>query len=127
MSGMAECYYPTPKRKVKMMLADEIAAAGWSYGITELEVAFVGRICFVDAHRGNGHHFIAKAGTMLAALAELRKMLRDAESKKKRAREADRPLPVKRRGVIDHCGLELPRQVAYESVNYWSALSKENN
>jgi len=64
------------------MMADEIAAAGWTYGIAEHEVAFIGRVCVVDAHRGDGHRYIAMADEMLAAFLQLRRMLREAEDRK---------------------------------------------
>ena len=63
------------------ILCKEIHDAGWSYGITAAIFHGLGLLYVADAHKNDGHRYVARAETELGALMELKKMLNRVEQR----------------------------------------------
>lgn len=53
--------------------------AGWSYGITRADFAYIGLLYVVDATKHDGHRYVAHAESELEALIELWGMVAAAD------------------------------------------------
>jgi hypothetical protein len=62
------------------IIADNLSAAGWSWGCSS-RIDSAGRVLFTaDTHRGNGKRFILTADEKLTAFVELERQLsKDAQ------------------------------------------------
>jgi len=59
------------------IIADNLSAAGWSWGCSS-QIDSAGRVLFTaDGHRGNGKRFIVRADEKLTACLELERITRD--------------------------------------------------
>ena len=57
------------------MIADKIAVAGWTYGYCRAYENGNREVCIAEAHKDDGHKYIAKAETLLTAFVEFEKIL----------------------------------------------------
>lgn len=65
------------------IIADEIHAAGWSYGYIRVFDSKNGWTWIVDAHREDGHRYVVQAETLMTAFIVLQQMLNSLNSKMK--------------------------------------------
>ena len=57
------------------VIADAIHAAGWTWGHVAMVTAGGTLVHVADAHRDDGHRYVAHAETKLAAFVQLKKSL----------------------------------------------------
>jgi hypothetical protein len=78
------------------IIADNLSKAGWSWGCVSAIDSEGRTIWIVDAHRGNGQHFIVRADEKLAAFLELKSETRGevATSQTPRNLPGDRAVTV---------------------------------
>ena len=57
------------------MIADKIAAVGWTYGYYQAYETSTREVWIAEAHKDDGHKYIAKAETLLTAFIEPEKLL----------------------------------------------------
>ena len=57
-----------------VMIADKIAAAGWTYSYYQAYDKGSREVWIAEAHKDDGHKYIAKAETLLTAFIELGKL-----------------------------------------------------
>jgi len=62
-------------RQYYEMIADKIAAAGWTYGYYQACDKRGLKVWIAEAHKDDEHKYIAKAETLLTAFIELEKLL----------------------------------------------------
>jgi len=58
------------------IIADNLSAAGWSYGYVSVVDSEGRTIWIADAHRGDGRRFIVRADEILTAFLELESVIR---------------------------------------------------